>query len=89
MFRKLMERVKRMRNLTTLVVACAILLACSTPCPQCRCLTVGEEEPIGLTVPYTLEIEDGIRCEVVPAEAGSNILSCYREDPDFERCSRR
>lgn len=66
------------------VAAVALLLGCASPCPECRCLTVAAEEPIGLTMPYTLEIGDGIRCEAVSVDGGSNVLSCYREDPTEE-----
>jgi hypothetical protein len=58
-----------------------LLFGCAKPCPPCRCLTVAADEPVGLTMPYTLEIEDGVRCEVVPVDGDSHVMSCYPDDP--------
>jgi hypothetical protein len=79
---------KRAR-LAALAASGAILLACASPCPPCRCLTVEAESPGDLTLPYTLEIGDGIRCDVVSASGKSERLSCYVEDPSLEPSLRR
>ncbi len=50
---------------------------------ETRCLTVEPEASFGLTLPYTLEIDDGIRCEVLAAKDGSEVLRCYRDDPSW------
>ena len=62
----------------------AVLLGCMSPCPECRCLTVETESPGDLTLPYTLEIGEGIRCDVVSASGKSEKLTCYVEDPTLE-----
>jgi hypothetical protein len=45
---------------------------------------VETDSPRDLTLPYTLEIGDGIRCDVVAAPGKSEKLSCYVEDPTLE-----
>jgi hypothetical protein len=69
----------------SLLASCALLLACASPCPPCRCLTVEAEGLGDLTLPYTLEIGDGIRCDVLSASGKSERLSCYVEDPTLRQ----
>ena len=79
----------RRAGLAKIVASGAVLLACASPCPPCRCLSVETEGSADLTLPYTLEIGDGIRCDVVSASGKSERLSCYVEDPTREPSLRR
>ena len=65
------------------MLSAALVFGCASPVTETRCLTVEPEASIGLTLPYTLEIDDGIRCEVLAAKDGSEVLRCYRDDPSW------
>ncbi len=71
------------RRPANLVLAAVLLFGCTSPRLETRCLTVAPEASLGLTLPYTLEIDDGIRCEVLAAKDGSEVLRCYRDDPSW------
>ncbi len=55
------------------------LVGCATPteCPPCRELSLEAESDVGRTLPYTIELEGNVRCEVVSRYGEPERLHCY------------
>ena len=62
-------------------VVLALALGCTTSCPPCRGLTVQADEGLPGTLPYTLEIDGDVRCDVVSSVGQPERLRCYCLDP--------
>jgi hypothetical protein len=61
------------------LVAATVLVGCasSPDCPPCRELRLEAESDVGRTLPYTLELEDSVHCEVVSPFGEPERLHCY------------
>jgi hypothetical protein len=70
-----------------LLVAALVVLAIGSPacatreCPPCRSLIVETAGTGDTTLPYTVEMEGPIRCDVVSAFGEPERLRCYCVDP--------
>ena len=69
------------RLITLAAIFAATVSGCATDCPPCRALLVQTEDPMDLTLPYTLELDGGVRCDVVSAAGEPERLRCYCADP--------
>ena len=69
--------------LAGIVISAALVLACATPCPECRDLTVQTEDHVEGTLPYTLEMDGAVRCDVVSSFGEPERLRCYCLDPSL------
>ncbi len=54
-------------------------VGCATPpeSPPCRELSLEAESDVGRTLPYTIELEGNVRCEVVSRYGEPERLHCY------------
>lgn len=57
--------------------AALVWMGCATDCPECRCLTLDLEKGAGGTLPYVLEIDDSVACDVVSRHGEAERLRCY------------